>query len=125
MTFRALHDILIVKRESTESIIEVVGHKEHIGTVLCAGPGKHCENKETGFTWFVPMTVKPGDRIMFSHRAGMEVNIEGEKLLSMHEADIICILEPDAHVAMTDDWRQEACDVVATYNVHGQQAVKQ
>jgi co-chaperonin GroES (HSP10) len=124
MAFRALHDIIIVKRESTDSIIEIVGHKEHIGTVLVAGPGKYCQNKETGAEWFVPMTVKAGDRIMFSHRAGMEVTIDGEKVLSMHEADVICVLEPDAAVSMTDDWRQEACDVVGTYNVHGQKAVR-
>lgn len=117
MGIRALSDHVIVRREGVNSIIQVVGHKEHIGEVVAVGPGKHRADPATGSEWFCPMTVKTGDRVMFSHRAGMETEIEGQKLLVMHEADILCVMEPDAAVGIGDDWRQESCDVVGTYNV--------
>ena len=117
MAIRALHDNIVVKRESAHDIFEIVGHKEHRGTVVAVGPGKFRSDPETGREWFCPMTLKVGDRILFSHRAGMEQEIEGQKVLVMHEADVLCALDDDADVALGADWRQEACDVVGTYNI--------
>jgi co-chaperonin GroES (HSP10) len=118
MTIRGISDHVIVERESAHDVFEIVGHKEHRGTVVAVGPGKLRQDPTTGKEWFCPMTVKAGDRILFSHRAGMEQTIEGRKLLVMHETDILCILDDDATVALGADWRQEECQVVGTYNVH-------
>lgn len=119
MTIRALHDHVIVEREGVQSIIEIVGHKDHIGRVVAVGPGKFRSDPETGEEWFCPMTLKPGDRVMFSHRAGMERDIEGRKLLVMHEADILCALDPEGTVGMGDDWRPEQSTQIAAYDATG------
>lgn len=117
MAIRALHDHIIVERESAHAMFEIVGHKEHRGIVVAVGPGRFRKDPETEREWFCPMTLKVGDRILFSHRAGMEQEIEGRKLLVMHEADVLCALDDDATVDLGADWRQESCQVVGTYNV--------
>ena len=124
MAIRGISDHVIVERESAHAMFEIVGHKEHRGVVVAVGPGKHRADPETGREWYCPMTVEAGDRILFSHRAGMEQEIEGRKLLVMHEADILCILEDDASVSLGDDWRTEASTQVGAYEVRGQKAVR-
>lgn len=39
------------------------------------------------------MSVKVGDKVMFSKYAGTEVKIEGEEYLIMREDDIVAIIE--------------------------------
>lgn len=124
MTVRALHDHIIVRRESAHNLFEIVGHKEHRGVVVAVGPGKFRSDPQTGREWFCPMTLKVGDRILFSHRAGMDTQIEGENLLVMHEADVLCVLEDDATVGMGEDWRTEQSTSVAAYDARHGKTVK-
>lgn len=124
MTIRALHDHVIVERESAHDLFEIVGHKEHRGIVVAVGPGKYRADPETGREWFCPMTLKVGDRVLFSHRAGMEQEIEGRKLLVMHEADILCALDDDATVDLGADWRPEVSQQVGAYEVRGGKAAR-
>ena len=124
MSIRALHDHVVVEREAAHAMFEIVGHKEHRGLVVAVGPGKHRQDPETGKEWFCPMTLKVGDRVLFSHRAGMEQEIEGRKVLVMHEADILCALDDDATVEMGADWRTEASTSVGQFDIRGDKAVR-
>ena len=39
------------------------------------------------------MTVKVGDRVLFSSYAGTEVKVHGEEYLIMNESDILAVVE--------------------------------
>jgi chaperonin GroES len=54
------------------------------GIVIAAGPGRKDE----------PITVEPGDHVMFGAYAGTNVRIKGEDYLIMRESDILLKL-PD------------------------------
>lgn len=55
------------------------------GIVVAVGPGK--DNGK------YPMTVQPGNRIMFSGVAGLKATNEGEEVLIITEDDVWVILE--------------------------------
>lgn len=57
------------------------------GTVLAAGPGKCNENGQ-----LEPISVKIGDRILFSSYSGTEVKQDDEEYLILSEDDILGIL---------------------------------
>jgi len=84
-----LHDRVIVKAAAAEEmtkggiiIPDTAKEKPQRGTVVAAGPGKKDE----------PMTVKPGDTVLYGKYAGTEISIEGEDLLIMRESDILAIV---------------------------------
>lgn len=52
------------------------------GKVVAVGSGKPDE----------PMTVKPGDMVLYGKYAGTEINVDGEDLLIMRESDIYAII---------------------------------
>jgi chaperonin GroES len=56
------------------------------GVVVAMGPGP-------GAAPDGKMTVNIGDNVLFSKFAGIDIEIEGEKLLLMREGDIFCILK--------------------------------
>ena len=57
------------------------------GTVLAAGPGKTNENGGVE-----PLSVKLGDRVLFSSYSGTEVKQDDEEYLILTEEDILGIL---------------------------------
>jgi len=67
-------------------IISTGGEKAFMGTVLRCGPGKR---NDDGMR--IPMTVREGDVVVFGKYAGMETQLNDEKLLVMKEDDIIAI----------------------------------
>lgn len=84
-----LHDRVIVRPAEAETktaggiiIPDTAKEKPQRGTVIAAGPGKKDE----------PMTVKPGDVVLYSKYAGTEINVDGEDVLIMRENDILAIL---------------------------------
>jgi chaperonin GroES len=84
-----LHDRVIVKPAAAEEktaggiiIPDTAKEKPQRGTVLAAGPGKKDE----------PVTVKPGDTILYGKYAGTEISIEGIDYLIMRESDILAIV---------------------------------
>jgi chaperonin GroES len=92
---RPLSDIIHVEIDNPEEIssggivIPVVAQEQaDKGTVIAAGPGKMWE---TGL--IKPMEVKVGDKILFTKYAKLEFKFEGKTLYTMHEADIIGIIE--------------------------------
>ena len=92
---KPLQDRVLVKRieieEKTESgiiIPDTAKEKSQEGEVIAVGPGRVLENGTK-----IELTVKPGDRILFSKYAGTEVKIDGEELLIMREDDILGVIE--------------------------------
>ena len=69
-------------------IPETVQEKPQYGTVVAVGPGKHAEQTGT----LIPLTVKVGDKVIYSKFGGQEFPIDGKDYLVMREADIYVIL---------------------------------
>jgi chaperonin GroES len=94
MTFRPLHDRVLVKRlegeEKTKGgiiIPDTAKEKPQEGEIVSVGPGAR---DETGK--LVPLDVKAGDRILFGKWSGTEVKIDGQDLLIMKESDILGVV---------------------------------
>jgi chaperonin GroES len=96
MKVRPLGDKILVKRDEagdkTESGIylpESAKDKPKSGTVQAVGTG--AINTETGER--IPLTLKKGDKVIFSSYAGTEVKLDKDTLLIMAEADILAVVE--------------------------------
>ncbi len=94
MTFRPLHDRVVVKRlegeEKTKGgiiIPDTAKEKPQEGEIVAVGPGARDENGK-----IVPLDVKAGDRILFGKWSGTEVKVDGQDLLIMKESDILGIV---------------------------------
>ena len=95
MSFRPLHDRVVVRRLNAEEktaggiiIPDTAKEKPMEGEIVAAGPGAR---NEAGA--LVALDVKAGDRILFGKWSGTEVKIDGEELLIMKESDIMGIIE--------------------------------
>jgi chaperonin GroES len=98
MTFRPLHDRVVVKRVEENAktaggiiIPDTAKEKPQEGEVVAVGPGARDEQGK-----IVPLEVKPGDRVLFGKWSGTEVKIDGQDLLIMKESDILGIVEGKA-----------------------------
>ncbi|WP_297731133.1 co-chaperone GroES [uncultured Maricaulis sp.] len=94
MTFRPLHDRVLVKRVEEESttkggiiIPDTAKEKPQEGEVVAIGGGTI---KEDGTVR--PLDVKAGDRILFGKWSGTEVTVDGVELLIMKESDILGVM---------------------------------
>ena len=94
MTFRPLHDRVLVRRiEAVEKtaggiiIPDTAQEKPQEGEVVSAGSGLRAEDGS-----ITPRDVKAGDRILFGKWSGTEVKLDGEDLLIMKESDIFGIV---------------------------------
>ncbi|HDD44418.1 MAG TPA: co-chaperone GroES [Candidatus Desulfofervidus auxilii] len=95
MRIRPLHDRVLVKRIEEETktkggiiIPDTAKEKPIKGEVIAVGEGRILDNGQK-----VPMSVKVGDKIIFSKYAGTEIKIEGEEHLIMREDDILGVIE--------------------------------
>ncbi len=98
MSFRPLHDRVVVRRLDAEEksaggiiIPDTAREKPMEGEIVAAGPGAR---NEAGA--LVPLDVKAGDRVLFGKWSGTEVKLNGEDLLIMKESDIMGIVEATA-----------------------------
>ncbi|UIJ93321.1 co-chaperone GroES (plasmid) [Sinorhizobium meliloti] len=98
MTFRPLHDRILVRRVESEEktkggiiIPDTAKEKPQEGEVLAVGPGARSEQGQ-----IQPLDVKVGDRILFGKWSGTEIKIDGEDLLIMKESDVMGIIEAQA-----------------------------
>ena len=94
MTFRPLHDRVLVRRVEAEQktaggiiIPDTAQEKPQEGEVVSVGEGTRDEDGER-----IPLDVKAGDRILFGKWSGTEVKVNGEDLLIMKESDILGIV---------------------------------
>ena len=58
------------------------------GKVIAVGPGKKTDDGK-----IVMMSVKPGDRVLFTKYGPNEIKVEGKEYLIASEADILAIIE--------------------------------
>ncbi|PVE21117.1 co-chaperone GroES [Microvirga sp. KLBC 81] len=98
MTFRPLHDRVVVRRIEAEEktaggiiIPDTAKEKPQEGEVVAVGPGARDENGK-----IVALDVKAGDRVLFGKWSGTEVRIDGQDLLIMKESDIMGVIEHSA-----------------------------
>lgn len=88
-----LFDVVVVKRTEPErkigSFILAESALEHQdqGIVIAVGEGKLLDSGT-----IMPLRVKAGDKILYSKYANLEFKHNGEKFVTMREADIILIL---------------------------------
>ena len=94
MSFRPLHDRVVVKRLDAEEktaggiiIPDTAKEKPQEGEVVAAGSGTKAEDGT-----ITPLDVKAGDKILFGKWSGSEVKINGEDLLIMKESDLLGVL---------------------------------
>jgi chaperonin GroES len=95
MTFRPLHDRVVVRRLESEektkggiTIPDTAKEKPQEGEVIAVGPGGRDESGK-----LTPLDVKAGDRVLFGKWSGTEVKIDGQDLLIMKESDIMGIID--------------------------------
>jgi len=89
LTATPLHDRVIIKPGLAEEktaggiiIPDTAKEKPQKGTIIAAGPGKKDE----------PVTVKPGDSVLYGKYSGTEIQLNGEDFLIMRESDILAII---------------------------------
>ncbi|MBN8644612.1 MAG: co-chaperone GroES [Planctomycetes bacterium] len=93
---KPLGDKILVKRDEAETktssgifLPETAKDKPKTGTIQAVGTG--ALNTETGER--IPLSVKKGDRVIFSSYAGTEVKLDKDTLLIMSEDDILAVVE--------------------------------
>ncbi len=95
-TIRPLHDKILVKRDEAKSktdsgIIIPESGKERPKTGVIQAVGTGSLNTETGER--IPLTVKKGDRVIFTSYSGTEVKIDNDEFLMMSEDDILAVID--------------------------------
>lgn len=92
--FTPLHDKVLIKPDDATGktagglfIPDDAKEKSTTGTVIAAGKGKTTESGT-----LIPMSLKPGDKIMYPKFSGDEIEIEGVKHLIIPEEQIIGII---------------------------------
>ncbi|MDM9623307.1 co-chaperone GroES [Rhizobium sp. S96] len=95
MSFRPLHDRILVRRVASEEktkggiiIPDTAKEKPQEGEVIAVGPGARNDAGQ-----IQALDVKAGDRILFGKWSGTEIRINGEDLLIMKESDVMGIIE--------------------------------
>ena len=94
MTFRPLHDRVLVRRlEAPEKtaggiiIPDNAKEKPQEGEIVSAGIGTRSEDGSV-----IPLDVKPGDKILFGKWSGTEVKIDDEDMIIMKESDVLGVV---------------------------------
>ena len=94
MSFRPLHDRVLVRRVEAEEktaggiiIPDSAKEKPAEGEIVAVGAGARDEDGDR-----IPLDVQVGDRVLFGKWSGTEVKVAGEDLLIMKESDILGII---------------------------------
>lgn len=92
---KPLKDVVIIRRSAPAEVSAGGIHlawdsdyREDIGTVVYVGPGKGCKHCHEQH-----MTVKPGDKVLFSTNGHQITVINGEELVVLKEPSIIGVIE--------------------------------
>ncbi len=93
---KPLGDKVLVKRDEAEGrtesgiyLPESAKDKPKTGTVQAVGTG--ALNTETGER--IPLSLKKGDKVIFSTYSGTEVKIDKDTLLIVAESDILAVID--------------------------------
>ena len=95
MTFRPLHDRVLVRRVEEEQktaggiiIPDTAKEKPMQGEVIATGPGARGDDGER-----IALDVAVGEIVLFGKYAGTEVTVDGEELVILRESDIMGVVE--------------------------------
>jgi chaperonin GroES len=95
MAIRPMNDrLLVLRMEKAQKtagglfIPDSAKEKPMEGKIVATGPGKRDEDGKR-----ISVSVKPGDRVLFSKYSGTEIKIDGVEHLFMREEDLLGILE--------------------------------
>ncbi len=95
MSFRPLHDRVLVRRIESEDktaggiiIPDTAKEKPQEGVVVSTGTGTRDDHGK-----LQALDVKAGDTILFGKWSGTEVKVDGEDLIIMKESDILGVLD--------------------------------
>lgn len=95
MKVKPLQDRILIKRIEEEEktkggiiIPDAAKEKPQEGKVVAVGDGKTLESGKKA-----PLTVKPGDKILFGKYSGTEIKVDGEEHLILREDDVLAIVE--------------------------------
>lgn len=96
MNLKPLHANVIVKALADETITKsgivipdtVSKEKPEKGEVVAVGTGRILDNGQAA-----PMSVKPGDKVMFKKYSPDAIKVDGEEYLVIKEQDIMLIIE--------------------------------
>ena len=93
MTLKPLLDQVVVKACEAEEktlggilIPTAAKEKPEIAEVIAVGPGGLVDGKQ------VEMTVKPGDKVLYSKYAGSQFKIDGQEVTIIKVGDILAIV---------------------------------
>ena len=94
MKLRPLFDKVVLKRveaqETTKAGILLPGsaqEKPQVSEVIAVGPGGVVDGKE------VKMTLKVGEKVIYSKYAGTEVKLDGAEYIIVKQGDILAVIE--------------------------------
>lgn len=94
MSFRPLHDRVLLKRVDAEKktaggliIPDSAKEKPQEAEVVAVGKGRALEGGGLR-----EMSVKVGDRVLFGKYTGDEIKLDGEEMLILREEDILAVL---------------------------------
>ncbi len=95
MKIKPLQDRVLLERMGGEEktkggiiIPETAKERPAEGKVIAVGPGKTGDDGKP-----IPLTVKKGDRVLFSKYAGTEIKVEDEERMILREDEILAIIE--------------------------------
>ncbi len=94
MTFRPLHDRVLVRRIEAAAktaggiiIPDTAQEKPQEGEVISVGSGVRGDDGT-----ITPLDLEAGDKILFGKWSGSEVKLNGEDLIIMKESDVLGVL---------------------------------
>lgn len=94
MKLRPLMDRVVLKMVENEEISKggliltnAAKEKPQVAEVIAAGPGGVIDGKE------VVVTVKAGDKVVYSKYSGTEIKLEGEEFVIVKQSDILAVVE--------------------------------
>lgn len=87
-----LDRVVLLPKKSEEKkggilIPSVAQEKSQVATVMAVGDGMTADGKE------VKMLIKPGDTVLFSKYAGVEVESDGKTYVIVRQADILAVID--------------------------------
>ena len=95
MGFRPLHDRVLVRRIEADAktaggiiIPDTAKEKPMEAEVVAVGEGKFDDNGKR-----IPMSVKPGNRVLIGKYSGTEVKIDGVDHVIVREDEILAIVK--------------------------------
>lgn len=95
MNYKPLHDRVIIEPQAAEQttksgivLPDTAQEKPQMGTILKAGEGKVSDEGKV-----LPMTVKEGNKVIYSKYAGTEFKVDGNEYLILKETDILAVVQ--------------------------------